>query len=94
MYSVYVIQSEFDISFYIGKTSDLTKRLLYHNSPQMNVGITKRKIPWHYYYVLEVENSALAGKIENHIKRMKSRSYIMNLKKYPEIGEKLIEKYS
>jgi hypothetical protein len=31
-----------------------------------------------------------ARRIENHIKRMKSRKYIMNLKTYPEMMEKLL----
>jgi hypothetical protein len=31
---------------------------------------------------------------ENHFKRMKSRKYIEDLKNYPELGERLIEKYS
>ncbi len=36
----------------------------------------------------------MAGKIENHIKKMKSKKYIKDLKKYPEIAQKLIKKYS
>ncbi len=43
---------------------------------------------------MEVPNARIAGAIENHIKRMKSRRYIENLIKYPEIGKKLLEKYS
>jgi putative endonuclease len=31
--------------------------------------------------------------IESKIKRMKSRKYIENLKKYPEIVEKMLRKY-
>jgi len=34
-----------------------------------------------------------ARKIEKQIKRMKSKKYIENLKKYPDIVKKLIEKY-
>jgi len=34
-----------------------------------------------------------ARKIEAHIKRMKSRKFIENLKKYPEIQERLIKLY-
>jgi putative endonuclease len=32
--------------------------------------------------------------IEQHIKKMKSKVYIQNLKRYPEILQKLINKYS
>lgn len=94
MYYVYIIESKVDGSFYTGRTSDLTLRLKYHNSPALNKGVTRRKIPWTYFYVLEVGHSGVAVKIEGHIKRMKSAKYIRNLVKYPEIGEKLIEKYS
>ncbi len=94
MFYVYVIQSKLDQSFYIGRTSNLEERLQYHNTPELNVGITKRKIPWIYYFVMEVPNARIAGAIENHIKRMKSRRYIENLIKYPELGKKLLEKYS
>ncbi|MEN8788398.1 MAG: GIY-YIG nuclease family protein, partial [Flavobacteriaceae bacterium] len=56
-------------------TSDLKLRLEYHNSISKNIGETRKKIPWKYYYVLEVQNAAVAVKIERHIKRMKSRKY-------------------
>ena len=32
--------------------------------------------------------------VEEHIKSMKSKKYIQNLKKYPEMVEKLKDKYS
>ncbi len=94
MHFVYVIESMKDGSFYIGKTANLEDRLRRHNYGELNHGITKRKMPWKYFFTLQVRNSKIAGKIENHIKRMKSRIYILNLAKYPEISQKLIEKYS
>ena len=59
MYYVYVIESELDGSFYIGKTSDLKSRLEFHNSVELNKGITKRKIPWDYYFFMEVSTLEL-----------------------------------
>ncbi|WP_350284433.1 GIY-YIG nuclease family protein [uncultured Croceitalea sp.] len=94
MHYVYVIQSIKDGSFYVGATTNLANRIKQHNSSELNGGVIKRKIPWQYFYTLEVENSKVAFKIERHIKKMKSRIYIENLKKYPEISKKLIEKYS
>ena len=94
MYFVYVIESMNDGSFYIGKTSDLIERLRWHNSSELDQGMTKGKIPWKCFFTLEVASSEVAGKIENHIKRMKSRKYIFNLAEYPEIRQRLIEKYS
>ena len=94
MHYVYVIQSLLDKSFYVGRTSNLERRLEFHNSSRMNIGDMRKRIPWKYYFVLEVDNPGIASKIERHIKRMKSRIYIYNLVKYPEIGEQLIKKYS
>ena len=91
---VYIIRSIKTDAFYIGKTYDLEQRLRYHNSSELNEGSSKSGIPWEYFYIQEVESYALAGKIEMHIKRMKSREYCINLTKYPEISQKLIEKYS
>ena len=94
MHFVYIIQSLADHSFYIGRTSDLEKRLEYHNSIDKNVGRTRNKIPWEYYFTLRVDNASIAAKIEGHIKSMKSRVYIENLVKYPEIAQRLIKRYS
>ncbi|MEB8328027.1 GIY-YIG nuclease family protein [Flavobacteriaceae bacterium KMM 6897] len=91
---VYIIKSIKTESFYIGKTYDLAERLRYHNSIELNKGSSKSGMPWKYFFTLEVPTYMLAGKLEMHIKRMKSREYCMNLIKYPEISQKLIEKYS
>ncbi len=94
MHYVYVIKSLKNGSFYIGKTSNLVDRLHFHNTAELNVGVSRNGIPWAYFYTLEVEDAKAAGKIEDHIKKMKSRKYISDLKKYPEISQKLIKKYS
>ncbi|MEB8346495.1 GIY-YIG nuclease family protein [Flavobacteriaceae bacterium KMM 6898] len=91
---VYIIKSIKTESFYIGKTYDLAERLRFHNSMELNKGSSKSGIPWEYFFTLEVPTYMLAGKLEMHIKRMKSREYCINLVKYPEISQKLIEKYS
>ena len=51
-------------------------------------------MPWRYFFTIRVPDKSTAIKIEKHIKRMKSQSYILNLKKYPEMSEKLLKKYS
>ncbi len=91
---VYIIKSTKTGAFYIGKTYDLEQRLIYHNTLELNNGTSKSGIPWEYFFTLEVPTYMLAGKLEMHIKRMKSREYCKNLAKYPEISQKLIEKYS
>ena len=94
LYFVYIIQSEVDRSFYIGFTQNLIKRLELHNDSELNQGVTRHKIPWRYFFTIRVPDKSTAIKIEKHIKRMKSQSFILNLKKYPEMSEKLFKKYS
>lgn len=84
----------FCICHYDGRTSDLKRRLEFHNSADKNIGETRKRIPWEYYVILEVDTLRIASKIESHMKRMKSRVFIENLRKYPEIGDRLIKKYS
>jgi putative endonuclease len=93
MHYVCVIRSKQDGSFYVGETLDITQRLRVHNSQELNKGKTRLKIPWELFFVLETDNRTISIKIEKHIKRMKSRKYLEDLKKYPEIGQRLIEKY-
>ena len=44
MYTVYILQSLKNNRYYIGHTSDLENRLLYHNSGKVRV--TKGGLPW------------------------------------------------
>ena len=46
------------------------------------------------FFVIEDLDYQMARSIETYIKAMKSRTYYLNLKKYPVIYEKLILKYS
>lgn len=94
MHFVYIIKSKKDGSFYIGETSDLEKRLHWHNSEELNIGFTKSRNPWEYHFTLKVDDKQIAKKIERHIKNIKSRQYLENLVRFPEIASKLIEKYS
>ena len=48
---------------------------------------------WEIYLTIECLNYKQALAIEKHIKQMKSSKYIRNLKKYPEIITKLIDRY-
>ncbi len=57
------------------------------------LSLTARHEDWQIYFFIDDLNISVAKKIEGHIKRMKSRKYIENLKMYPEITEKLIKKH-
>jgi len=93
MASLYILYSSSIDSYYIGSCLDISERLIAHNTHKYNRGYTKRATDWNIYFLKEDLEYEVARKIESHVKRMKSRIYIENLKKYPEIIEKLILKY-
>ncbi len=93
MATVYIIYSkEIDI-FYIGSCLNLKQRLEQHRNKSFNDSFTRRAKDWELFLKIENLDYRQARKIEKHIKKMKSRTYINNLKKYPEIIDKLIQKY-
>ena len=93
MAAVYILYSEQIGQFYIGSCKNLAGRISEHNNNKFARSFTRRANDWKLYYSMEDLTSKQAKQIENHIKRMKSKKYILNLKKYSEIGEKLYDKY-
>jgi len=78
MYYTYVLVSLRNNKYYIGYTSNLEKRLLAHNSGQ--VQFTKRYAPWKLYYFekfIDIEDAMLR---EKQLKSWKSRAMIEKLK--------------
>jgi putative endonuclease len=55
---------------------------------------TLRHRPWEIYLLINCSDRTQARKVENHLKRMKSKTYLRNLKKFPEMQSKLLQKYS
>lgn len=49
MYFVYLLQSEMDDSFYVGYSTDVTRRLQEHNEGESRY--TSKKRPWKLVYV-------------------------------------------
>lgn len=90
---VYILYSQRVDSFYIGETEDMAERLRLHNTHEFKNSYTKQASDWELYYSISCTSRGQARKIEQHIKRMKSRKYYENLQKYPEIAEKLLSKY-
>jgi putative endonuclease len=80
--------------YYVGETIDLEKRLLEHNNGTYNKAFTKKANDWSVFLLIRCVHKKQALLIEKHIKRMKSKIYIENLKKYPLIVEKLKVKYT
>mgnify|MGYP003815099259 FL=1 len=93
MYHVYIIFSEKAKKFYIGQTMDIEKRILQHNTAFFEDCSTIIATDWELFYQIDCSTRKQAILIERHIKKMKSRKYLEDLKKYPEITEKLLSKY-
>jgi len=49
---------------------------------------------WEIFVVMEVDNYPHAVRLERKIKAMKSKTFIQNLKKYPELRQKIITQTS
>ena len=94
MATVYIIYSKNIDKYYIGSTVNLEERLQQHNTGYYTDAYTSKVKDWKLYYCIVCENLTQAIKIEQHIKRMKSRVYINHLKEYPEITRRLLEKYA
>ena len=93
MFVVYILYSKLSDSFYIGQTIDFEKRIEEHNNHVYHKAETKKTSDWKLYFKIECTNRKQAILIEKHIKSMKSKIYLQNLKKYPEMTEKLLRKY-
>jgi putative endonuclease len=91
IYSVYILYSFKLNRFYIGTSDDVQRRLLEHNNASFKDAFTSKGIPWILFLTIDGLSSESAYRIERHIKKMKSKSYIKNLKKYPEMISKLRE---
>ena len=74
---VYIIQSDYDGSYYIGSTNNLTDRIERHNQGRSKY--TKPKRPWRLVYCEEFASRSEAQKSELEIKNRKSRDFIESL---------------
>ncbi|MXN92545.1 GIY-YIG nuclease family protein [Flavobacterium sp. Sd200] len=89
---VYILFSKKLNRYYIGYTSDMDVRISFHQNAQPNK-FTAKANDWELILQLECQSKAQALAVEKHIKTMKSKVYIQNLIKYPEMQEKLRTKY-
>lgn len=93
MFYIYIIHSKSIDKFYVGQTLDIKQRISEHNSSRYSGSYTKVSSDWKLFFSICCENRTQAIKIESHIKKMKSRKYFENLKKFPDISQKIINKY-
>ena len=69
MFTVYIIQSSGNSRYYIDVTSDMKKRLKYHNSGANQS--TRKRGPWRLVYKEEYDDKSAAGQRERQIKKYK-----------------------
>ena len=93
MASLYILYSKKLNRFYSGSCKDLSYRIDQHVNKDFAKSFTAKADDWDLFLFVDDLSYEQARMIESHIKKMKSRAYIQNLKKYPEILEKLMAKY-
>jgi putative endonuclease len=91
---VYILYSKSLNRYYVGSCLDLDLRLKDHLSKKFDNGFTTKASDWVLIYSISNLEYEQSRKIEAHIKKMKSKKYIEDLKKYIELSEKLVRQYS
>ena len=95
MAGCYILYSSLYDKFYIGVTQENPDiPLQKHNSKTYGSSYTSFTNDWEIFLFIECESYPQAVNIERHIKSMKSRKYLYNLKTYPEMIQKLKDKYA
>ena len=76
---VYAIYSEEADRYYIGETSDLDRRIKWHNIHEFESASTKNVSDWKLKWRMECATIEQGRRIEKFIKSMKSRKFIERL---------------
>jgi putative endonuclease len=88
----YIVYSKSTNRYYVGYTSDIEERIELHNNGHFGgKSFTYKASDWEIYLLIPCDSIEKAVFIESRIKKMKSRKYIENLKKYPEMIEKILK---
>ena len=93
MASVYILFSKKLDRFYIGSCKDISFRIDQHLNKDFLGSFTSAADDWELYYEINDLGYQQARLIEAHLKKMKSKVFIQNLTKYPEISDRLKIKY-
>ena len=96
MICCYIIYSKILNRFYVGATQNgVEQRIFEHNNQTYGKSVyTAKTIDWELFLLIECHSFNQALRIEKEIKKMKSRKFILNLKKYPELIDNLKVKFS
>jgi putative endonuclease len=82
-FSVYILESLKDGSYYVGSTNNLQERLKRHNEGR--VAYTKPRRPWKLVYSEEYPDRSSAARRESDIKAHKRRTFIETLIKHSQM---------
>jgi putative endonuclease len=93
MAAVYILYSQSLDKYYIGSCIEVTERLNQHLSKIFPGAFTTKANDWVVFFSLINLSYKQARDVESHIKNMKSKKYIQNLKRFPELSQKLINLY-
>ena len=85
----YIIYSPQLDSYYTGSCANFDLRLKAHNSKKYAASFTSKSDDWKRFIVIQTQTNKHAIRLERKIKQMKSRVFIENLKKYPELLNKI-----
>lgn len=92
---IYILFSENCHQYYTGSTEKIFEvRLAEHLEALFPVAFTSKAKDWQPYLLINCIDIRQARNIELHIKKQKSSTYITNLKKYPEMVERLILRFA
>ena len=90
MHYVYILYSEKIDKYYIGITHSIDLRVHRHNSGYYENKWSAKGVPWSLFFSIKCSSKSQAFKIEQHIKAMKSKTYLRNLKKHNAISKRLL----
>ncbi|PWD98060.1 GIY-YIG nuclease family protein [Marinilabilia rubra] len=77
---VYILYSPKADKYYVGQTSDVTRRLKEHNNPEVFSKFSAKGIPWTLKAFFKISDSrSEANRVERFIKKQKSRIFIEKL---------------
>ena len=87
-YYVYILYSPSLNKFYKGQSSNVLKRLGYHNAGYESY--SKRGVPWMLLWYKEVSDKSEANKLERHLKNLTQVRILQFLNKYGAFIQDLI----
>jgi len=93
MASVYILYSQLLDRYYVGSCKDLDTRIHDHLFKYFPNAYTAKADDWTLFLAIKNLTYSQARKIELHIKKMKTHTYIENLRKYPDLVRKITDKF-